>query len=71
MFFTTALMTLAVEDITFHNFYQHEYGVIEEESVMFLINAFFVPLIWLINPEQIQILIQRKLSENKPYFTQQ
>lgn len=64
-------MTLAVEDITFHNFYQHEYGVIEEESVMFLINAFFVPLIWLINPEQIQILIQRKLSENKPYFTQQ
>ena len=30
LFFTTALMTLAVEAITFHNFYAHEYGVIEE-----------------------------------------
>ena len=30
MFFTTALMTLAVEAITFKNFYSHQYGVIEE-----------------------------------------
>ena len=30
MFFTTALMTLAVEDLRFHNFYKHPYGVIEE-----------------------------------------
>ncbi len=29
LFFTTALMTLAVEAITFDNFYAHEYGVIE------------------------------------------
>jgi hypothetical protein len=29
LFFTTALMTLAVEDITYHNFFSHEYGVIE------------------------------------------
>jgi len=29
LFFTTALMTLAVEAITYHNFYAHEYGVIE------------------------------------------
>ncbi len=28
MFFTTALMTLAVEAITFHNVYQHEFGVV-------------------------------------------
>ena len=30
LFFTTAVMTLAVEDITFHNYYDHPYGVIEE-----------------------------------------
>lgn len=29
MFFTTALMTLFVEAITYNNFYQHHYGVIE------------------------------------------
>ena len=28
LFFTTALMTLAVEAITFDNFFSHEYGVI-------------------------------------------
>ena len=30
MFFTTALMTLAVEAIEFGNYYKHPYGVIEE-----------------------------------------
>lgn len=29
-FFTTALMTLAVEDIRFKNYYSHIYGVIDE-----------------------------------------
>lgn len=29
MFFTTALMTLFVEALTYNNFYQHHYGVIE------------------------------------------
>jgi hypothetical protein len=29
MFFTTALMTLFVEAITYNNFYKHPYGVIE------------------------------------------
>ena len=28
LFFTTALMTLAVEAITMKNYYQHPYGVI-------------------------------------------
>jgi hypothetical protein len=28
LFFTTAIMTLLVEDIKFHNIYSHEYGVI-------------------------------------------
>jgi hypothetical protein len=30
LFFTTALMTLLVEDVTLHNIYSHDYGVIEE-----------------------------------------
>jgi len=29
LFFTTAIMTLLVENIRFHNIYQHDYGVIE------------------------------------------
>lgn len=70
LFFTTAVMTLAVEDITFHNFYAHEFGVIEEESVMFFINAFFVPLIWLVNPWQIKQLVLRRFKRNKNYYTQ-
>lgn len=63
-------MTLAVEDITFRNFYAHEFGVIEEESVMFFINAFFVPLIWLVNPWQIKQLLMRRFRKNKNYYTQ-
>ena len=50
MFFTTALMTLAVEAITFDNFYSHDFGVIEEETIMFFVTSFLVPLIWLIHP---------------------
>ncbi len=70
MFFTTALMTLAVEDLRFHNFYQHPYGVIEEETVMFFMNALFVPLIWLINPWQIGVLIKRKWYYGRKDLTQ-
>jgi hypothetical protein len=70
MFFTTALMTLAVEDLRFHNFYQHPYGVIEEETVMFFMNALFVPFIWLINPWQIGVLIKRKLNYGRKDLTQ-
>jgi hypothetical protein len=29
MFFTTALMTIAVEALKFHNYYKHDFGVIE------------------------------------------
>lgn len=60
MFFTTALMTLAVEAISFQNFYTHLYGVIEEETIFFFMNAFFVPLIWLVNPFQLFVLLRRK-----------
>ena len=70
MFFTTALMTLFVEDFRFHNFYEHKYGLIEEETIMFFMNAFFVPLIWMVNPWHIYVLIKRKLKFGSKDMTQ-
>ena len=64
MFFTTALMTLAVEAITFKNFYSHQYGVIEEETIMFFVTAFFIPLVWLIHPYNLFKKLQLKMNEN-------
>ena len=45
-------------------------GVIEEENIMFFINAFFVPIIWLVNPWQLFILIKRKINYGKENLTQ-
>ena len=64
MFFTTALMTLAVEALYFKNFYQHQYGVIEEETIMFFVTAFFIPFVWLIHPYNLYKKIQRELNRN-------
>lgn len=63
-------MTLAVEAITYHNFYKHEYGVIEEESIMFFVNAFFIPIFMLVNPFQLKILVARWFKKGKKHFTQ-
>jgi len=52
MFFTTALMTIMVEALKFHNYYKHDFGVIEEETIMFILCAFLVPTIWAIHPLQ-------------------
>lgn len=65
MFFTTALMTLAVEAVTFKNFHSHQYGVIEEETIMFFVTAFFIPLIWFIHPLNIIRKIKLKLNKYK------
>ena len=70
LFFTTALMTLAVEAIKFNNYFAHPFGVIEEETIMFFMNAFFVPLFWLVNPFHIIKVIKRKLSFGKRSLTQ-
>jgi hypothetical protein len=70
LFFTTAVMTLLVEDITFHNIYKEEYGVVEEESIMFFFNSFLVPIIWLINPWHIVHVIRRKYYLGKRNLTQ-
>ncbi len=64
MFFTTALMTLAVEALYFKNFYQHQYGVIEEETIMFLVTAFFIPLVWLIHPSNLYKKILHELNRD-------
>jgi len=37
---------------------------------MFIINAFLIPLIWLVNPWHIMTLIMRKIKMTKKYFTQ-
>jgi hypothetical protein len=70
MFFTTALMTLAVEDMRYNNFYSRPYGVIEEETMMFFMNAIFVPFIWMINPWQLGVLVKRKLNQGRKDLTQ-
>lgn len=37
---------------------------------MFLVNSFFVPFLWLVNPLQIWRTIQRKRYYGKDYVTQ-
>lgn len=70
LFFTTALMTLATEAIHFNNYYHNEYGVINEETIMFVMNAVFIPFFWLINPTRIFRILKRKFHFGKKYFTQ-
>lgn len=70
LFFTTALMTLAVEAIRFENYYKHAYGVIDEETIMFFLNSSFVPFFWLVNPSRIFKYIKRKLYFGKRSMTQ-
>ena len=64
-------MTLVVEASQFSNYYQYPYGVIEEETIMFFMNAVFVPFFWLINPFQIVKKIKRWLNYGKKSFTQE
>lgn len=63
-------MTLLVEDVTLHNIYAHDYGVVEEESIMFFVNALFVPILWLINPWHLFRVIRRKMKYGKTELTQ-
>lgn len=68
MFFTTALMTLMVEAIIFHNY--TDSGVVQEEIVMAVFNAFFGPLVYIINPEFIVRWVRVKLSRGRKDLTQ-
>lgn len=69
-FFTTALMTLAVEAIRFKNYYNHLYGVIDEESIMFFMNSFFIPIFWFVHPLRLWKILKRKLNYGKRSLTQ-
>jgi len=60
LFLTTAVMTLLVEGVTFNNVFEYEFGIVEEESIMFMVNGFFIPFLWLVNPLQIFRVIQRR-----------
>jgi len=70
LFFTTALMTLLVEVIRFDNVFAHEYGVVDEESIMFIFSAFIVPIIWLVNPWYLYNEIKRKMYFGHSHFNQ-
>ena len=70
LFFTTAIMTLAVEAIKEQNYFSHPYGVIDEESIMFVMNAVFIPFFWMVNPFRIARIIKRKLKHGSKNMTQ-
>lgn len=63
-------MTLAVEAIRFENYCKHPYGIIEEETIMFFMNSFFVPVFWLVNPTRIFKSLKRKIKYGKKNLTQ-
>jgi hypothetical protein len=63
-------MTILVEDISLHNIYREEYGVIEEESIMFFFSAFLEPLIWLVNPWHLFRLLKRWWFRGRTDLTQ-
>ena len=58
-------MTLLVEGATYNNVATYEYGIVEEESVMFIVNSFFIPFLWLVNPLQLVKLAVRKYRYGK------
>lgn len=53
-------MTLLVEAFFFKN-YSKEYGVIQEETIMYMVNSLFVPFFWLVNP----VYQLRKFKQNR------
>jgi hypothetical protein len=63
-------MTLLVENVTYHNIYQHDYGVIEEETLMFFMNAFLVPFIWFVNPWNILKSLKRFFMKGDKRYSQ-
>jgi|JI6StandDraft_1071083.scaffolds.fasta_scaffold106685_2 membrane protein CcdC involved in cytochrome C biogenesis len=71
MFFTTALMTLAVEAIVFKNYYSSKFGVVEAESYVFILNAFVPPIVWAINPYYIIARYKQKKKYGSEELTQE
>lgn len=63
-------MTLAVEAIRFKNYYSHPYGVIDEETIMFFMNSFFIPVFWLVNPFRLLKQLRRRWLFGRRSLTQ-
>ena len=70
MFFTTALLTLIVEGLVLHN-YTGTIGLIPEETFMFIFNAYFSPVVMIINPYYIIYWLKRKFYFNSINMTQE
>ena len=70
LFFTTALMTLIVEAFILKNYYQHDFGVIEEETIMYIVNSVFVPIFWAINPIYLYKKCVASRHKGEKYYTQ-
>lgn len=71
MFFTTAIMTLLVQDLHAHNIISMPFGVVQEESIMFFFSGFLVQVIWIINPWYIYQQIKLKINKGSKLFTQE
>ena len=70
MFFTTAIMTLLVQDLHLHNIISSPFGVVEEESIMFFFSGFLVQIIWMVNPWHIYHEIRINFYKGSELFTQ-
>lgn len=70
MFLTTAFMTVIVEALQANNYYKDEFGVIAEETIMFIFSALIIPLNWLINPYRLCHNCEREEHYGKADVTQ-
>ena len=73
LFANTALITFSVEILINHN-YWNPAGMIYEETIVFITNAFLPPFIWLIDPWKLMKDYQRNKQiklrkENKSLLT--
>ena len=59
------------EDWRFHNIYSHDFGVTEEETIMFVMNGFLAPCIWLINPWYLAKRVKQRIGYGDKFMTQE
>lgn len=70
MFFTSSIMKIVVETTQFNNYYRQDFGIIEEESLMFVFSAVFLPLLWLVHPNRLIHLVKRWVYYGRECVTQ-
>ena len=52
-------MTLLIEGLVLKNYYEHDYGLIEEETIMFIFVSIFSSVFWAVNFGNLKKKIQR------------